>query len=296
LPGILLVAILSAAFLPASSAQRPPGSQDFKPPAQDLKDLEGEVVWLQGAILHGSPAPYRNPAGPLAAYEQGLLDEEGQLWTLLDTPRGRELRYNPDLRGKRIKVKGWLYPKSHIIEVQEWKSGKHKVRADEGYEAPERLPFNPLHAETIETIPPIQIETLDSSILKDDLWKMGEGYDLGIQLEGSSSPSSSLPETSQLKQMLDDLEQKAGEAMRGKMNPPAQESGTNLQSATGTSIHSPEEPRKATLPPPSQPPKESIKRPPSPPVLNEQGKPLTRPDEFDSALQKELIDQIAPQK
>ena len=102
-----LIALLTAtSHLWAQPASKlGPTARDLEPPVQDLETLKGEIVWLQAVLLRGDPTPYRDPRMPLAAYEQGILDEEGKMWTILDTPKGRELRYNPDLRGQRIEVR-----------------------------------------------------------------------------------------------------------------------------------------------------------------------------------------------
>lgn len=289
---LLLLAFLLA--LPAPG-QRPASSNDLQFPEQDLDAMEGEIVWLQGAILRGSPQKYRNPQGPLAAYEQGILDENGTLWTFLDTPEGRELRYNPDLRGKKMKIRGWFYPQSKIIEVKEWQAGKHKVRINEEYEPPEKLPFDPVHAETIESIPPIPLQPIEDSILKGDLWLQGEGYDLGLHSGGKIGAASPSLDTLQLKKLLDDLDKELG---RRGIHPTTQEVQSSpspalpvvpfIKPATSESLNPivVPSPTEVTVPKP----------PPGPPLLDEEGHPVTRPEDFDEALHRELIQQIVPQK
>lgn len=284
---MLMVSGFAFACLTGAWAQRVPQESDLEPPLSDLYPLEGEVVWLQGAIQRGNPAPYRNPDTPLAAYEQGILDETGQIWVVLDTPRGREIRYNPDLRGKMVKLLGWIYPKSHLFEVKDWQIGKHKVRIQEEYEAPPKLPFKPEQAETIEAIPPISLKRIDEGLLNQDLWMQGEGLDVhsgnGAQLKDASATI----ETESIQKLLDDLN-KGLNRLPGAATAPA-----TLKSASGDLWSVPSgsvNPIQKVLPLPT--PSRTL----APPLTNEQGQPLTRPEEFDAILQKELIQQIAPQK
>ena len=292
---MIFLLLLSLSLVSPAPAQRPATSNDLKFPEQEIETMEGEIVWLQGAILGGNPQQYRNPQGPLAAYEQGILDENGALWTVLDTPEGRELRYNPDLRGKKMKIRGWFHPQSRIIEVKEWQAGKHKVRINEDYEPPERLPFDPVHAETIESIPPIPLQPIEENILKGDLWLQGEGYDLGLHSGGKLGPDSPTVDSLQLKKLLDELDKELGRrgippATKEIQTPPSRvlPMAPIVKPATGNSmipimVPSPTE---VTVPKP----------PPGPPLLDEEGHPVTRPEDFDEALHRELIQQIVPQK
>lgn len=281
------LALLGLVLAPAAVvAQRTPTSSDLKPPIEDLSEIEGEIVWLQGAILRGSPAPYRNPSGPLAAYEQGLLDDEGQLWTMLDNPEGRELRYNPDLRGKKVKIRGWFHAKSYILEVYQWFVGNHPVRADAGFEPPEKKPFNPSMAELIETIPPIPLEPIPGMVLKDDLWLLEEGLDLGIRQSGPPAPTAPTEEAERLKRLIEDID--AG--------PEPLSDPSAIPEEPPLSMPAPRpEPQGFTPDVPVAPPPPRPTPVPAPPLLNDQGQPLTTPDEFDEALQRELIQQIKPE-
>jgi len=284
---IFLVSVFAIAGMNEIQAQRIPQEADLEPPLADLYPLEGEVVWLQGAIKRGNPAPYRNPDSPLAAYEQGILDETGQLWVVLDTPKGREIRYNPDLRGKMVKLLGWIYPDSRIFEVKEWQMGKHKVRIQEGYEAPPRVPFNPEQAETIESIPPVSLKPIDESLLNQDLWMQGEGLDIHSRNGKQPQDVGVSSESESIQKLLDDLNKGLN-----RVPQPATASG-GLKSATGQILPVPAD--KAHLFPQAVP-QPTPGRTLAPPLTNEQGQPLTRPEEFDAILQKELIQQIVPQK
>lgn len=291
-PVCVLVLLLSAAsnlWAEPISTGTPPTARDLEPPRQDLETLEGEVVWLQAALLRGDPTPYRDPRMPLAAYEQGILDEEGRMWTILDTPKGRELRYNPDLRGQRIKVKGWLYPESKIINVQTWgDSQAHPVRVNESYPQPKKIPFDPSKAEPIETIKPVAPETLQPDLLDNSLWKIQEGTDLGRI--GPATPTLQILDTQDSARFHEILQES------GLLPAPAEGIQKSQESlGQGTSKEIREEisgiPLQATSSPavPKLPtPAPSLS--PQTKILNEEGEPLARPEEFDEALQKSLFE------
>lgn len=195
-----LALLAAASFLPAgwgqtSTSGYTPSEGDFEFPIQDLRELKGEIIWLQGGLKRGDVTPYRNPLVPLASYEQGLLDAEGNLWTFLDNPKGRELRYNKLLRGKSVAVKGWLYDRTQIVEVYSWSDAQsHPVRSDTGYPEPIKVPFNPYVAETIEPIPPVTPEFPADDLLGEDMWKIREGLEL---LDGSEGLPNLSPEASE---------------------------------------------------------------------------------------------------
>ncbi len=177
-----LIAVSALFWVVPTCAQSPgysPSDLDFELPLQDLDELEGEIIWLQGGLKRGDPSPYRNPRVPLAAYEQGLLDRDGSLWTFLDNPKGRELRYNKKLRGKGVSIKGWLYDKTQIIEVYSWEdSQSHPVRPDAAYPEPFKVPFQSEVAATIEPIPPVTPEIPGKEMIGEDMWKQKEGLEL----------------------------------------------------------------------------------------------------------------------
>ncbi len=284
-----VLATLILANLAASQAQPPrtPGAKDFAFPKQDLEETEGEVVWLQGAILRGNPAPYRNPREPLAAYENGLLDDQGELWTFLDTPKGRELRYSPDLRGKRVYVDGWIHPKSRLLEVESWRVGKHKVRTQEEFEPPEKLPFNPNRAETIESIPPIPLLKVEENSLLQDLWLLEEGYDTGIRANSGGGATSGTNPSDGIDRFLDDLQK--------NLNPKSGGSANNQEpQPESTPTAAPPQTEKPTEVPPPKPLSEAPNETSAPPGPAPKGEPVNSPEEFDAALQKELIEQISP--
>jgi len=198
-----------------------PTAEDFEFPLQDLEEMKGEVIWLQGGLKRGDPSPYQNPHLPLAAYEQGLLDREGNLWTFLDNPKGRELRYNKLLRGKVIEVKGWFYDRTQIIEVYSWKdSQSHPVRLDVNFPEPIKVPFESDKAETIEPIPPVNPEIPRKETIGEDMWKQKEGLEL---IDGDIEDSLPVPESTQDADLLQRFleESELGEPPQTEANEPA---------------------------------------------------------------------------
>ena len=51
-----------------------------------------------------------------AKHAQGLLAADGTLWTLLDTARGHYLVTDKKLLGKPIRLHGWSFPKTQVLE------------------------------------------------------------------------------------------------------------------------------------------------------------------------------------
>lgn len=67
-----------------------------------------------------------------AKHAQGLLGTDGLLYTFLDNAKGHIVRTNEKLRGKEIKILGWRYPRSQVIEVSKFqlKEGDKWVQWD----------------------------------------------------------------------------------------------------------------------------------------------------------------------
>jgi hypothetical protein len=266
--------------------------QDFKLPLQDLEELEGEVVWLQGALSKGDPIPYRNPIGPVAAYEQGLLDDNQELWTFLDNPKGRELRYNPDLRGQRIVVKGWQYEKSKILEVYSWEDRhSHPVRLNEEFPEPERIPFDPEKAESIEVRSPVRVMSVSRELTDRSLWETGEGTVLQIDPNQVGPLLKSSTAEGQMDRLLGAEVPASASPVAA---PPAVEPSPSEPAApekpgnkdTEDSVPRPETPR-----PPERKPSPADRPSPIEPVQPSiGGEPLTTPEEFDEALEESLIE------
>ena len=283
---ICLLSLSTSAWGQARYGTARPVERDLEPPRQDLTTLEGEIVWVQATLLRGDPTPYRDPQIPLATYEQGILDDEGNLWTILDTPNGRELRYNPELRGQRVELEGWLYSDAKIINVKSWgDSQSHPVRVDEDYPEPERIPFDADKAERIESIKPTAPKSIRIDLMDKSLWRIQEGTDLG---DTSGPPGVQVPESEgsgRFQEILQDEgllpsateEIPEGEESSGDGLPDDPAAGS---SSGGSASFQP--PPK--IPTPGQPTNLQSK------ILNERGEPLARPEEFDDALQESLFE------
>ncbi|MHC4669898.1 MAG: hypothetical protein ACYTFD_16025 [Planctomycetota bacterium] len=57
-------------------------------------------------------------------HAQGLVTEDGWLWTFVDNTKGHHLITTKKLLGKEIKVLGWTFPKSKYIEVSKYQIKK----------------------------------------------------------------------------------------------------------------------------------------------------------------------------
>ena len=269
----------------------PVTEEDFKLPLQDLEELEGEVVWLQGALTKGDPTPYRNPIGPVAAYEQGLLDDGKELWTFLDNPKGRELRYNPELRGQRIIVKGWKYPQSKILEVYTWEDkSRHPVRMDEEYPEPERIPFDRERAERITSIKPVEAARVSEKLIDKTNWELGEGKVLSLDPTVSSASLVPTLEAEQVRNLLH--MDKLAPATEERILPATKEMPPNPQEPVGAEKGVRAE-GGGVAPSTSTPPSRKIQEPLPPLELKpkgQEGEPLVTPEEFDRALQRSLVE------
>ena len=52
-----------------------------------------------------------------ARHALGFLDQDGKLWTLVDNMRGHGVITNEKLRGKELRVHGWLYSRHQYLEL-----------------------------------------------------------------------------------------------------------------------------------------------------------------------------------
>jgi len=50
----------------------------------------------------------------------GLLAADGELWTFVDNVRGHAVIRDKELRGKKVKLIGWRFPKARYIEVSKF--------------------------------------------------------------------------------------------------------------------------------------------------------------------------------
>lgn len=120
--GLLLAGLsVMAGFIGAAEPQAAKGEQVVK---------EGQLVCVgchlekqYGAIaqctLH-------------AKHAQGLLAEDGTLWTILDNSRGHFLITERKLQGKTLRVHGRAFPKTQVLEAHRYdlKEGEKWVAYD----------------------------------------------------------------------------------------------------------------------------------------------------------------------
>ncbi len=96
------------------------GVQD-KAKKRELKDrveIQGTIVCVGCALEKDSGADAQCTLH--SKHAQGLLASEGLLYTFLDNAKGHVVMTNAKLRDKEVKVLGWKYPKSQILELSKY--------------------------------------------------------------------------------------------------------------------------------------------------------------------------------
>lgn len=117
--GTIMVAALAigslAVSLTASAEDEAPAAKTVKKRQfKDRQEFAGTIVCL-GCELEERGAHAQCTLH--AKHAQGLLAEDGTLWTFIDNTRGHHLIKHKKLLGKPIKVVGWKYPKTQYIEA-----------------------------------------------------------------------------------------------------------------------------------------------------------------------------------
>ncbi|MBI2898555.1 MAG: hypothetical protein HYY17_00035 [Planctomycetes bacterium] len=95
------------------------GQDKFK--KRDLKDrveVAGKIVCI-GCTLEQREGGADAQCTLHAKHAQGLLLEDGTLWTFVDNARGHHAITNRKLLGRDVKVLGWKFPKAKYVEL--WK-------------------------------------------------------------------------------------------------------------------------------------------------------------------------------
>ena len=87
---------------------------------KDRKEFTGKIVCV-GCYLQKQPGGAKSECTLHAGHAQGLVTDDGWLWTFVDNTKGHYLITNRKLLGKEIKVFGWTFPKSRYIEVSKYK-------------------------------------------------------------------------------------------------------------------------------------------------------------------------------
>jgi len=86
---------------------------------KDRIEFTGTIVCI-GCHLQKQPGGANAECTLHAGHAQGLVTEDGWLWTFVDNTKGHHLITNKKLLGKEIKVLGWTFPKSKYIEVSKY--------------------------------------------------------------------------------------------------------------------------------------------------------------------------------
>ena len=98
-------------------------AQDAKTPAakrdnKDRVEVAGKLVCIGCTLEKGAGA---NAQCTLhAKHAQGMLLEDGTLWTFVDNAKGHIVLTNAKLKDKEVKIIGWKFPKSHYLEVSKY--------------------------------------------------------------------------------------------------------------------------------------------------------------------------------
>lgn len=94
--------------------------QDPKPrELKDRQEFAGRLVCV-GCTLQNQEGGADAQCTLHSKHAQGLLLEDGTLWTLVDNARGHLLITNPKLRDQEIRITGWSWPKAQYIEVSRY--------------------------------------------------------------------------------------------------------------------------------------------------------------------------------
>lgn len=85
---------------------------------KDRVEVEGTIVCIGCTLEKTAGADAQCTLH--AKHAQGLLGKDGLLYTLLDNAKGHIVMTNDKLRGKDVKLIGWKFPKSQVIEVSKY--------------------------------------------------------------------------------------------------------------------------------------------------------------------------------
>ena len=128
----LLVASLVVAGLAGAAALAREEAGGGKKPLRTLDrrvEIPGKVVCI-GCTLQDQEGGADSQCTLHAKHAQGLLLDDGTLWTLVDNARGHAVITNERLRGREVKVFGWKFPKAQYVEVS-----RYRVRDGEKWTA-----------------------------------------------------------------------------------------------------------------------------------------------------------------
>ena len=103
---LLALTVVTAMLMPQDAKKRE---------LKDRVEIEGSIVCVGCTLEKGSGADAQCTLH--AKHAQGLLGKDGMLYTFLDNAKGHIVMTNDKLRGKEVKILGWTYPKSQVIEI-----------------------------------------------------------------------------------------------------------------------------------------------------------------------------------
>ena len=83
---------------------------------KDRKEYAGKIVCI-GCWLQNQDGGADAQCTLHAKHAQGLLAEDGTLWTFVDNTKGHKIITNKKLLGKQVKIVGWKFPKAQYIEA-----------------------------------------------------------------------------------------------------------------------------------------------------------------------------------
>jgi hypothetical protein len=106
----MFVAILA---VPAMAQDKAP-KREFK----DRVEITGKIVCVGCTLEKESGADAQCTLH--SKHAQGLQGSDGLLYTFLDNAKGHVVATNDKLRGKDVKVLGWKYPKSQVLEISKY--------------------------------------------------------------------------------------------------------------------------------------------------------------------------------
>ena len=85
---------------------------------KDRVEIQGTIVCVGCVLEKDSGAEAQCTLH--SKHAQGLLASDGLLFTFLDNAKGHVVMTNAKLRDKEVKVLGWKYPKSQILELSKY--------------------------------------------------------------------------------------------------------------------------------------------------------------------------------
>jgi len=91
--------------------------------SKDRKEFAGKIVCI-GCQLRNQDGGANSMCSLHSKHAQGLLMEDGTLWTFVDNERGHKVITNKKMLGKNVKVSGWSFPKAQYIELAKYKLQK----------------------------------------------------------------------------------------------------------------------------------------------------------------------------